>query len=134
MSEVLRALIVDDDPAQLDLISRRLKLEGFEVQTSGSAFGASNLIRSFVPHVVLLDVNIPALSGDRLLSIARRVAAPETRFVLYSACDESKLRALAKETEADDWISKSTEMSLLAARLRRICATPHRKEPKPEPA
>src|SRR5262245_18418348 len=62
MDEHVRILIVDDDAAQLDLVARLLRLEGFEVATTLSSFGTSNLIRSFSPKVVLLDVNIPALA------------------------------------------------------------------------
>ncbi|HZS35328.1 MAG TPA: response regulator, partial [Polyangia bacterium] len=78
-------------------------------------------IRSFGPRVVLLDVNIPALTGDKLLALARRVAPEETRFVLYSACDESRLRELARQSRADDWISKSTDLAVVAEKLRRLC-------------
>src|SRR5207244_12703258 len=106
MDDRLRVLIVDDDAMQLDMVSRRLRLEGFEVATSATSFGTSNLIRTFSPQVVLLDVNIPALAGDKLLMVARRFAPKDTRFVLYSACDESKLRQLARDAEADAWISK----------------------------
>ncbi len=119
--EPLRVLIVDDDLMQLDLVARRLRLEGFEVATAASSFGTSNLIRSFSPRVVLLDVNIPALTGDKLLGVARRWAPEDTRFVLYSACDESTLRDLAKETHADAWISKSTDLGIVADRLRKMC-------------
>jgi DNA-binding response OmpR family regulator len=121
MDEHVRILIVDDDAAQLDLVARRLRLEGFEVATTLSSFGTSNLIRSFLPKVVLLDVNIPALAGDKLLAVARRVAPAGTRFVLYSACDESTLRDLARRARADDWISKSTDLGVVAERLRKLC-------------
>ncbi len=121
MHEPPRILVVDDDPQQLEMISRRLRLEGFEVATAASSFGTSNLIRSFEPRVVLLDVNIPGLAGDKLLSVARRSAPAGTRFVLYSACDESHLRQLARDTHADDWISKSTDLGIVAARLRLLC-------------
>ncbi len=120
MDDRLRVLIVDDDQQQLDLVSRRFKLEGFEVATTTTSFGTSNLIRSFSPNVVLLDVNIPALTGDKLLAVARTVAPPDTRFVLYSACDESRLRELATRAQADGWISKSTELGVVADRLRKM--------------
>ncbi|MCU1280127.1 MAG: Response regulator [bacterium] len=122
MDDQLRVLIVDDDPMQLDMVSRRLRLEGFEVAVTASSFGASNLIRSFSPRVVLLDVNIPALAGDKLLALARRVAPRDTQFVLYSACDESQLRELARRSQADDWISKSVDLAVLADRLRKLCS------------
>lgn len=117
----LRVLIVDDDAVQLEMIQRSLRLEGFDVTVTRAALGVSNLVRSFLPDAVLLDVNIPALTGDRLLTVARRHAPPATRFFLYSACDESKLRALAKETGADGWMSKSTGSTEVAARIRASC-------------
>jgi DNA-binding response OmpR family regulator len=117
----LRVLAVDDDAVQLEMIQRSLRLEGFEVSVARAALGVSNLIRSFVPDAVLLDVNIPTLTGDRLLAVARKHAPPTTRFFLYSACDESKLRALAKETGADGWMTKSTLFSDVAARIRAAC-------------
>jgi two-component system, OmpR family, response regulator len=123
MHERMRVLIVDDDAMQLDMVSRRLRLEGFVVATSATSFGTSNLIRTFLPQVVLLDVNIPALAGDKLLALARRVAPKATRFVLYSACDESKLQQLARDSEADAWISKSTDLAVVAEKLRQICAS-----------
>jgi two-component system, OmpR family, response regulator len=119
----LRVLIVDDSTQQLDLTARQLRLSGFEVATTPSSFGVSNLIRNFAPDVVLLDVEIPALSGDRLLEIARRHAPTGTRFVLFSACDAGKLRNLAKQSGADDWISKSEPADGLVARLRALCDT-----------
>ena len=117
----LRVLIVDDDAVQLEMIQRSLRLEGFDVTVTRAALGVSNLVRSFAPDAVLLDVNIPALTGDRLLGVARRHAPATTRFFLYSACDESRLRALAKETGADGWISKSTGTPEVAARIRASC-------------
>jgi two-component system OmpR family response regulator len=83
--------------------------------------GVSNLVRSFVPDAVLLDVNIPALTGDRLLTLARRHAPSATRFFLYSACDASRLRALASETGADGWMTKSTGAAEVASRIRAAC-------------
>ncbi|MBX3229288.1 MAG: response regulator [Labilithrix sp.] len=122
----LRVLVVDDDAMQLELLERTLKGEGFDVMTCESPIGVTNIVRSFVPHVVLMDVDIPALSGDRILFIARKSAPPMTRFVLHSSSDETILRNLAKEVEADGYISKSVTGSDLAARIRTLVATPRR--------
>ncbi len=77
--DTLRVLVVDDDPLQLDLVERTLKAEGFEVMTCENPIGVTNIVRSFLPHVVLMDVDIPALSGDKILSIARKSAPPMTQ-------------------------------------------------------
>ncbi len=113
----IRVLVVDDDANHLDLTARSLRSYGIEVTASSQPLGVSNIVRKIEPDVVLLDVNIPALPGDRLLSVARRHAPKGTQFVLYSACDESRLRRLASEVEADGWISKSTEAPQLAKKI-----------------
>jgi DNA-binding response OmpR family regulator len=119
----LRVLVVDDDPVQLELVERMLKLDGFEVATASAAIGVTSMVRSFQPNVVLFDANMPALPGHLLLGIVRRHAAPTVKLVLFSAVDESKLRQLAADAKADDWISKSSGATALARRIRQICRT-----------
>lgn len=116
--EPLRVLVVDDDNTQLELVERTLKADGIEVMTCSSPIGVTNQIVSFNPRIVLVDVNIPALSGDRLIGISRKWAPAGTLFVLYSASDEGRLRGLSREVGADGWISKSVTGSELTARLR----------------
>jgi DNA-binding response OmpR family regulator len=113
-----RVLIVDDDELHLDMVSRTLRSHGFEVATSQTAIGVSNSVRAFKPDVVLVDVNIPALSGDKVVETVRRLSQGNARYVLYSACDEATLRALARQSQADGWISKSETGAALVARLR----------------
>src|SRR5690606_3539104 len=84
MSSPLRVLVVDDDGMYLELVERSLRGFGMDVTTTDSSLGVSNLIRRIEPDVVLLDVNIPALSGDALLGLARRTAPERTKFVLFS--------------------------------------------------
>lgn len=121
-SDKLKVLVVDDDASQIELVTRMLGSSGFEIASSTSPIGVSNVVRTFAPDVVLIDVNIPALSGDRLLTLAKKGALPHTLFVLYSASDESTLRRLAADVRADGWISKSTTGSEMALKLRALCA------------
>lgn len=124
--EVYHVLVVDDDAMFLELVERALRKQGFEITTSSTALGVTNLVRETGPDVVLLDVNIPALSGDTLLSVARRQAQKQTRFVLFSSCDESKLRALANKVGADGYISKSIGLLQLGDSLKKIIKQPQR--------
>lgn len=123
MSEMkIRVLVVDDDQEQLNLAERSLSAFGFDVRTHRSSLGVSNLVRTTLPDLVLLDVNIPALTGDKVLTLARGQAPAGTRFVLFSASDESKLRALALASGADGYITKSTQGEELAKKLHAIHA------------
>lgn len=115
----MRVVIVDDDEEQLSMVSRMLRVEGCDVETTSSPFGVSNLVTSFRPDVVLIDVNIPALSGDKILSVLRRHQS-EARLVLFSAADESTLRRLAGEVGADAWIQKGGDAKEMAERLLKL--------------
>ncbi len=111
-----RVLVVDDDPTLLELVRRTLTPH-FEVQTHRSALGVSNLVRQGAPDLVLLDVNFPALKGDQVLTLARRYAPKGTKFILYSATDESRLRSLALAAGADGYLSKSIQGAELIQKL-----------------
>lgn len=116
----LQVLVVDDDPQYLELVERTLRSFGYGVATATSSLGVSNLVRRTEPDVVLLDVNIPALSGDALLGLARRSAPEKTRFVLFSSADEATLRKTARQCGADGYITKSADGATLADYLRRM--------------
>lgn len=118
----LRVLVVDDDPLQLELVDRSLRHGGFDTRTTDRAFGATNIVRAFSPDVILLDVDIPALSGDRLLRLLRQGGAAEATIILYSAHDEGRLRRIASDAGADGWVSKSTPVGELAGRIRSLWA------------
>ncbi|ADO75312.1 response regulator [Stigmatella aurantiaca] len=113
----LRVLVVDDDPDLLDLVARSLSAHGIEVETHPSALGVSNRVRDTVPDVVLIDVNFPALKGDKVVSLARVSAPRDTRFILYSASDEAQLRSLALSSGADGYLSKSVQGAELARKI-----------------
>lgn len=121
----LLVLLVDDDEDHLDLTSRLLKIEGFDVETSSTPIGVSNVVRRTRPDAVLLDVNIPTLSGPDLLRVLRKnVDASATKFVLHSSVDVDELRRLATDLGVDGFIPKGTAGTALARRLREICNTP----------
>ncbi len=103
VDESYRVMIVDDDPLQLSLVGRTLRGDGFRVVSSDSTLGVTNTVRNFQPHLILLDVRIPELPGDRLVPLLRRTA-PETLLILYSACDHDQLRRLSAQVSADGWI------------------------------
>lgn len=118
MAEALRArvLVVDDDLDQLDLLRRTLSPH-FDVRTHDSALGVTNLVRQGEPDLVLMDVNFPALKGDQVVVLARRHAPRGTKFILYSAADEARLRSLALSSGADGYLSKTVQGHELVQRL-----------------
>ncbi len=108
-----RILIIDDDAAHLDSTRGILEAEGYDVATHQRAFGATNIVRDLEPDLVLLDVNMPGLSGEHLFDIFR--ANESTRgvpVVFYSSNDEDSLRASVAKLGAHGYITKGNPASL----------------------
>ncbi len=118
--EALVVLLVDDDEMMATLTERVLAGHGMQVTRTATPLGASNLARRLRPDLVLLDVELPALTGDALVGLLRRTAPSTTRIVLYSSHDDGRLRDLATRTGADGWIRKGADAHTLAAYLNRV--------------
>jgi CheY-like chemotaxis protein len=89
-----RFLVIDDDASHIHATRALLESEGYEVMTHNSGFGSTNLVVKLQPDLVLLDVNMPGLSGEDLSKLLG--ANPETSRVpvfFYSSNDEDLLRA-----------------------------------------
>jgi CheY-like chemotaxis protein len=111
--EKVRILAVDDDPAHLVSTLAILEAEGYDVFTHNSAFGVTNLVRELKPQLVLLDVNMPGLSGDTLGSLLRnRSDTGSVPVVFYSSNDEDWLRRAVQKHGAMGYISKGDPAAL----------------------
>lgn len=112
-------LIVDDEPAQLALLSYNLKAAGFRIATAKDGEEAVLAVAEQGPDVVLLDWMLPRLSG---LEACRQIkATPEGRdaaVIMVSARSEESDRVRGLDTGADDYIVKPYSVAELVARVR----------------
>jgi DNA-binding response OmpR family regulator len=108
-----KILIVDDDVAHLHSTRGILEAEGYEVYTHDQPFGSTNAIVTIKPDLVLLDVNMPGLSGEKLADVYRANARTRTaRVMLYSSNDEDALRDAARRLQLDGYICKGSPSTL----------------------
>lgn len=73
----LRVLVVDDEPALLDIYSTKLKLEHYEVLTAGDGISGLELALHESPDIILLDVLMPGKDGFEVLRDLR--SSPRTK-------------------------------------------------------
>ena len=107
-------LIIDDDPAQRDLMSRFLKREGFEAVSAADGQSGLQMARAVRPRAIMLDVMMPGMDGWAVLSQLK--ADPElaaTPVVMVSFVNE---QALGMSLGAADWVPKPIEWD----ELRRV--------------
>jgi two-component system, OmpR family, response regulator len=115
----MKIFVVDDSEVVTTMVSRYLSACGYEVETSNSPFGASNRIRESAPHVLLMDLGLPGLSGENLLSICRKNGGQGPRVILISSSEE-KMRAVVHRGLADDYFVKGSPLHDLEAKIRRL--------------
>ncbi|TVP69083.1 MAG: phosphate regulon transcriptional regulatory protein PhoB [Rhodobacteraceae bacterium] len=112
-------LVVDDEPAQLALLSYNLKAAGFRVITAKDGEEAVLAVAEQGPDIVLLDWMLPRLSG---LEACRQIkASPQGReaaVIMVSARSEESDRVRGLDTGADDYIVKPYSVAEVIARVR----------------
>lgn len=112
-----RILVVDDDPTSSRLMRKALEWEGYPVQVADSGSMALQLVHSWNPHLVLLDVNMPGLDGlDTLRFLRAQNDYVSVIFVSGRSSTEDVIRGL--DAGADDYICKPFDAMELLARVR----------------
>jgi two-component system, OmpR family, response regulator len=104
-----KILVVDDDELILAVTKDLLADERYEIMTHLEGFGVLHLVNLFHPDLVLLDINMPALSGEHLavmLCSTTYVDTGHSRIVFYSSNDEDSLRESVSVYGAHGYICK----------------------------
>lgn len=83
LGRMVLTLVVDDDPAVLDLVASILRDAGHEVTTAGDGLRAHDLVLGGSFDLCVLDHDLPGMTGLEIAGAAR-AAGTETRFVLVS--------------------------------------------------
>lgn len=112
-------LVVEDDPAQREVLAYNIRAEGYQVETAERGDEALERVRLDAPDLVVLDWMLPNVSG---IEICRQLkVARETRdipVIMLSARSEEEDRVRGLETGADDYIVKPYSVGELLARIR----------------
>ena len=112
-------LVVDDDDLNRDMLSRRLALHGYAPTVAASGAEALDLIRQHPFDVVLLDVQMPGMSGVEVLQqIRREKPAGVLPVIMVTAKDRSEDVVEALAMGASDFISKPIDLPIVLARIQ----------------
>jgi two-component system, OmpR family, phosphate regulon response regulator PhoB len=112
-------LVVEDEPAQREVLSYNFEAEGFDVTTAENGEEALLLVDEMSPDIIVLDWMLPNVSG---IEVCRRLKSKaETRaipVIMLSARSEEVDRVRGLETGADDYVIKPYSLVELMARVR----------------
>lgn len=113
-----RILVVDDEPDVTELVSYRLRKEGYEVQVINDPLMIMGKAREFNPDLFILDIMMPELDGIkicRMLRADRNLSGAPIIFLTARGETEDRIKGL--ESGADDYISKPFDVKELLLRI-----------------
>ncbi|WP_416722378.1 response regulator transcription factor [Bacillus stercoris] len=111
----IKILLVDDEPAILDFLTMGLENEGFEVKTAADGMTAMNTVKTFQPHVAILDVMMPGMDGLEVSRMMKKTG--HIAVIMLTAKDEVGVRVKALTEGADDYMIKPFSFEELLARI-----------------
>ncbi|WP_300052751.1 phosphate regulon transcriptional regulator PhoB [Sulfitobacter sp.] len=114
-----QVLLVEDEPAQREVLAYNLEAEGFEVRRAEDGEEAMLLVSEAAPDLVILDWMMPLMSG---IEVCRQLKSRESTrhipVIMLSARSEEVDTVRGLETGADDYVIKPYNLRELMARVR----------------
>jgi two-component system alkaline phosphatase synthesis response regulator PhoP len=118
MNPMVHVLVVDDEPAIVEIVRDYLADAGYRVSTARSGDEALRRLRSVTPDLVVLDLGLPDIDG---LDVARTVRqASAVPIIMLTARTDEADRVAGLELGADDYVVKPFSPRELLARIRAV--------------
>jgi DNA-binding response OmpR family regulator len=104
----LKVAIIEDDIAITQMYRMKFQSEGYEVETAGDGESGLALIQRFQPDIVLLDLMMPRMSGDAMLSRLRKTAwGKKIKVIILTNLGETEAPASVKRNGVQRFIVKA---------------------------
>jgi two-component system CheB/CheR fusion protein len=109
----LRVLVVDDNRDAADSLAMLCKMWGYEVRSAYNG-SAINMVPVFKPDVIVLDIAMPKMDGNKMAKQVREDDAhKETLIIAVSGYHDDANRMLSKQAGIDHYLIKPVDPSVL---------------------
>jgi DNA-binding response OmpR family regulator len=125
----VKILVVDDDLELLSLIGYALRQAGYMVVEASDGQSAVEAFERESPALVILDVNLPRLSGLEVCRRIRNVSKVPIMMLTVRSAEEDQVQAL--DLGADDYLTKPFSPRTLLARVRALLRRAGEERPAP---
>ena len=109
-------LIIEDEKNILDFMARTLRSNGYKTITSETGQSGLSIINSQCPDLILLDLGLPDMDGNDIISSVRKWTSCPIIVISARAGEQDKVAAL--DLGADDYITKPFSKTVLVSKIR----------------
>ncbi len=121
MQNDAKILIVDDEEDILSILEYNLSKEGYTVKVANDGSNALELLKSFTPELIILDIMMPGMNGIEVCEQIRSMSGTEEILICFlTARSESFTHISALEAGGDDFISKPIKPKVLVSRVKAL--------------
>jgi len=117
-----RILVVDDSESVYHFVRRELAADRHTVDRLPAFTELASYLRTHEPDLILLDLEMPALSGTAFARFLRRLERTPTRILIHSSLPPAELEAAAKQINAVGALEKSADGERLRKAVRKHLA------------
>ena len=128
----MKILVVDDDTELRELIGFALRQAGYMVIMAADGMEALRLFDVEQPDIVILDVNLPQMSGFEVCRRIRATATTPIMLLTVRSSEEDQVQGL--DLGADDYLTKPFSPRTLLARVRALLRRAEIERPAPQSA
>ena len=115
-------LVIDDSPTVAGAVREALAPDGHQVESLKRFIDLPAVIATRPPDLILLDLEIPSLSGVALGGFVRRYQRRHIHILIHSSLPESTLAEAAAQVGALGYLSKGTPWEAMRAKIRHALA------------
>jgi two-component system, OmpR family, response regulator RpaA len=116
-----RILVIDDDPAILELVEVNLQMAGYDVTTVQDGIKGQAMVLQLLPDLVVLDLMLPQVDGFTVCQRLRRnERTSDIPILMLTALTQTKDKVEGFNAGADDYLTKPFELDELLARVRAL--------------
>jgi DNA-binding response OmpR family regulator len=119
MNQNFTIYIVEDDPDINEILEDNLWREGYRIRTFGDGVKAHDTIMKSPPDLIILDLNLPSMSGIELCKYIRASdTTADIPIIMLTARSEEIDKIIGFEVGADDYVTKPFSPRELLARVK----------------
>ena len=105
-----KVLIIEDDVDYIEVLKKRLVSQDFELFFATKGFDAVDIIINNPPDVIILDLNLPYIDGDAVISAFKsRNLAKNIPIIINSARPEEDIKKIERKLKSEEKISLKNE-------------------------
>ena len=120
----MKILAIDDQQLILMSLEKRLIELGYDVKTADTGQKGIDIFKQFLPDLVIVDINMPGLSGLDVVKHIRIEEKSKTPIMVMSGNTDEKIIVDGFDLGIDDYMKKPVSLSEVSARVKRMIGTP----------